>query len=109
MNVAIQDLTPSALLAKIDEGTAPLVVDVRTRREFAEGHIPGAINVPLASLLLSGANVPGDRGNDVVLYCGRGPRARMAAAVLRRAGFQRVSFLDGHITAWRKAGLREET
>ena len=101
-------MTAESLLAKIDAGCAPLVVDVRTRREFASGHVPGAINVPLTSLVL-GAKVPGGRDTAAVVYCGHGPRARIAASLMRRAGCREIQFLEGHMAGWRKAGLREET
>jgi rhodanese-related sulfurtransferase len=101
-------MTPSQLLSAIDAGTPPRIVDVRSQREFANGHVPGAINVPLPGLVLSPSNMPGSRDDVVVLYCGHGPRAHIAAAVMRRAGFHRVSFLRGHMAGWRKSGFREE-
>jgi rhodanese-related sulfurtransferase len=70
--------------------------------------VPGAINVPLPTLLLSPLKVPGSRDDTLVLYCGHGPRARMAAAMMKLAGFRRISFLRGHMAGWRKAGFREE-
>ena len=100
-------MTARDLLEKIDAGSAPLVVDVRTRREFASGHVPGAINVPLTSLAL-GAKVPGGGDAPVVVYCGHGPRARMAASLMRRAGCRQIQFLEGHMAGWRQARLREE-
>jgi rhodanese-related sulfurtransferase len=101
-------MTRQDLLSRIDAGTAPTVVDVRTRGEFSNGHIPGAINRPLHSLLFSSADLPVSREDPVVVYCGHGPRARIAAAVMRRAGFQRIEMLEGHMAGWRQAGLREE-
>ena len=101
-------MTRQDLLSRIDSGTAPVVVDVRTRREFAQGHVPGAINHPLHSLLLSATDLPISRDQPVVVYCGHGPRARMAAAMMRRAGFRRIEFLDGHMAGWRQAGFRED-
>jgi rhodanese-related sulfurtransferase len=44
----------------------------------------------------------------VVVYCGHGPRAIVAAQALRRQGYTRVSFLEGHFSQWRRAGFREE-
>ena len=44
-------MTPQDLLSRIDGGTAPTVVDVRTRGEFSNGHIPGAINRPFSDNL----------------------------------------------------------
>ena len=102
-------MKPADLLAAIDAGTAPPVVDVRTRREFSTGHVPGAINAPLASLMFNASNLPLSRETGIVVYCGHGPRARMAAAALRYAGFHNITYLDGHMSGWRRAGLREET
>jgi rhodanese-related sulfurtransferase len=101
-------MTRQDLLSRIDAGTAPAVIDVRTRREFSEGHIPGAMNRPLHILLLSAADLPIPRDQPVVVYCGHGPRARMAAAMMRRAGFRRIEFLEGHMAGWRQAGFRED-
>ena len=102
-------MTASDLLSRIDAGTAPVVVDVRTRREFAQGHVPGALNHPLHSLLLNPADLPAALDEPVVVYCGHGPRARIAAAMMRRAGFRRIDLLDGHMAGWREDGFREET
>lgn len=101
-------MTRQDLLSRIDAGAAPVVVDVRTRREFAQGHVPGAINRPLHSLLLSATDLPISRDQPVVVYCGHGPRARMAAAMMRRAGFRRIEFLEGHMSGWRQDGFRED-
>ena len=102
-------MTRSVLLSRIDAGISPVVVDVRTRREFQLGHVPGAINHPLHSLLLHPADLPAALDEPVVIYCGHGPRARIAAAMMRRAGFRRIDLLDGHMAGWREDGFREET
>ena len=52
--------------------------------------------------------IPGSRRDPVVVYCGHGPRAWMAGAVLRRHGFTNVSYLAGHFSKWRSGGLRDE-
>jgi rhodanese-related sulfurtransferase len=101
-------MTRQDLLSRIDARTAPVVVDVRTRGEFASGHIPGAINRPLHALLLSAADLPASREDPVVVYCGHGPRARIAAAAMSYAGFRHIELLEGHMSGWRRAGLREE-
>ena len=96
------------LFAAIEAGTAPPILDVRTRREFSHGHVPGAVNVPLASFFFGATTIPLSRDASVVVYCGRGPRARIAAAAMRYAGFLKITYLDGHMSGWRRAGLREE-
>jgi rhodanese-related sulfurtransferase len=102
-------VSPAELLAQIEAGAAPTILDVRTGREFARGHVPGAINMPLSSVLFRTAEVPGDRSQPIVVYCGHGPRAWIAGAALRRAGFNQVIYLDGYMARWRKSGLRVET
>jgi rhodanese-related sulfurtransferase len=43
-----------------------------------------------------------------VIYCGHGPRAIIASRALRRNGFTRLTYLDGHFSQWRHRGFREE-
>jgi rhodanese-related sulfurtransferase len=95
------------LLALIRSGHAPPIVDVRTSAEYAGGHVPGARNVPLASIWSRAAALPEPGDEPMVVYCGHGPRARIAAALLRYRGF-RIVLLTGHMAAWRRAGLTEE-
>lgn len=70
------------------------LVDVRTPGEFASGHLPGAVNVPLQEL---GARLKslGAKEKPVVLYCASGSRSAMARSVLKNAGFQQVFNLGG--------------
>jgi len=102
------EIAGAALLAAIDAGTAPPIVDVRSRLEYSRGHVPGAIHVPFWMVQWRLRSIPGRRPDPVVVYCGHGPRAWMAARVLRRRGFARVILLAGHFSRWRAAGLREE-
>jgi rhodanese-related sulfurtransferase len=96
---------PEALLAAIDTGTAPVIVDVRTRREYEAGHVPGAIHVPFYALLVRPDDVPGPRERPVVVYCEHGPRAGVARLALRLAGFTDVRYLAGHMSGWKQRGL----
>jgi rhodanese-related sulfurtransferase len=98
----------SDLLARISTRTAPAVLDVRSRAEFAHEHVPGAIHAPFWTLLAGRVPVALSPENPVVVYCGHGPRAWLAGAALRRRGFRRVAYLDGHMSGWRRDGLREE-
>jgi rhodanese-related sulfurtransferase len=101
-------VTGAALLAQIDAGTAPAIVDVRSGREFRRGHVPGARHIPFWLMPVRISQVPGSRTSPLVVYCGHGPRAYLAGAVLRWAGFQQVRYLDGHMRQWRSARLRED-
>lgn len=84
------------------------VLDVRPADEYALGHIPGAINIPLRELEARVADV--DPEQEIVAYC-RGPYCVLsyeAAAVLRSRGFK-VRRLDSGLPEWRAAGLPVET
>jgi rhodanese-related sulfurtransferase len=88
------------LLARIDAGTAPAILDVRSRAEFDRGHVPGARHIPFWLLPVRLSSVPASHDDEIVVYCGHRPRAQMAAAVLRRAGFRRVTYLEGDMAGW---------
>jgi rhodanese-related sulfurtransferase len=96
------------LSAAIAAGTAPTIVDVRSRAEFLRGHVPGAIHIPfwLISRRISGLSA--SPKHPIVVYCGHGPRAWIAGATLRRHRFVNVSYLKGHMSAWSRAKLPQE-
>lgn len=60
-----------------------LLVDVREPEEYAGGHIPGAVNVPLSGLC--SASLP--MGRPLFLYCLLGSRSKRAARILKRRGY----------------------
>ena len=90
------------LAAKAAAGEVELV-DVRTPQEFAEGHLAGAINVPLDRF--DPATLPQQPGKQTVLYCRSGRRSGMAGEKLAEATGENVTHLDGGIVAWQAAGL----
>jgi rhodanese-related sulfurtransferase len=96
-------ISPQDLSRKMKDGTAPLIVDVRTPQEFAAGHIPGALNIPHDQIGRHLDEMKSDRG--VALYCMVGPRARLGEQKLLEAGIERVLHIDGGFSAWKAAGL----
>ena len=102
-------ISAEALLTRIESGAAPVILDVRSRSEFARGHVPGARHIPFwrMSRRIGELSIP--RDSELVVYCGHGPRAVIAGRALRRRGFTRITYLEGHFTRWRGAGFREET
>ncbi len=94
------------LLARAREGLVT-VVDVRPTEEFAAGHVPGAVNIPLKELEQRLQELP--RGQEVVAYC-RGPYcvlAYEAVARLREQGYRARRMEEG-FPEWRAAGLPVE-
>jgi len=73
---------------------------VRSRSEFAAGHIPGAVQIPFWRVAAHAREIPARLDQLIVVYCGHGPRARWAASALRRLGYSQVTLLAGHWAAW---------
>jgi rhodanese-related sulfurtransferase len=94
-------IEPKALVERIAWADASLVVlDVRTPAEFAEGHVPGAVNIPHTELAARIAELSGARDKDIVVYCRTGRRADLALGTLGQAGFKRLFHLTGDYTRW---------
>ena len=81
----------------IGEPDAPFVLDVRTPGEWEQRHIDGSTNIPLSRLAERLNDIP--RNRPVVAMCAGGYRSSIAASLLQRAGFTRVSELTGGIAA----------
>jgi rhodanese-related sulfurtransferase len=86
-----------------------VVLDVRTPKEFAAGHVPGAINISHDQLEGRMAELDADRDRDLVVYCRSGHRAGIALGMLEKAGFTRLYHLDGDYIGWTEAQRPIET
>lgn len=82
---------------RLVEGGA-LLLDVRTQEEFAAGHLPNALNIPVQELDRRLADV-GPKGRGIVLYCRSGNRSGEAARMLKEAGYSAVHDL-GAMSSW---------
>jgi rhodanese-related sulfurtransferase len=101
--IEIREVTTQEVL-QIQRIGSP-IVDVREPEEFADGHIPGAVNIPLGRLEVEVDTHPAVveralRERPVVVYCLSGGRSARAAATLHRRGFTNPVSLAGGILAW---------
>ncbi len=103
------EITADELQGQIEEGTAPLILDVRTAQEYLEGHVPGAVNISHDELGDRLSELDVDPGDMVVVYCGSGRRAGIAQELLGEAGFTNLRDLEGHWRAWNAAGRPTES
>ena len=71
-----------------------LLLDVRTEGEYAEGHVPGAKNLPLQALEVIAALAPA-KDTPLYVYCRSGARSSQAAGQLQRMGYTRVTNIGG--------------
>jgi rhodanese-related sulfurtransferase len=97
-------ITPGELVEQIQLERAPLILDVRSEKEYAEGHIPGALNIPHDELLDRLSEIDVAKTEEIVVHCRSGYRAGIAEKVLIEADYSNVRDLDGHMNAWQSAG-----
>jgi len=102
----LEPVTRQELVERARQGLVT-VLDVRPVDEFAIGHLPGAVNIPLIELEARVGEL--DPGSEIVAYC-RGAYCVLsfeAVAALRRRGF-RVRRLEDGLPEWQAAGLPTE-
>lgn len=97
LHVAMNDATEN------DEVT---LVDVREPYEYAEGHVPGALSMPLGQVVALAADLPKDR--PLYVICRSGNRSLQAAEALVEAGFHDVRNVGGGMISWQAAGYPVE-
>lgn len=110
----VHEVSPEEVLAIIESGEW-MILDVREPDEYAEGHLPHAINIPRGFLEVR-ADLEHykrdermqDRNQRILCYCGGGHRSALAARVLQEMGFQdAVSMREGW-TGWNERELPTE-
>jgi rhodanese-related sulfurtransferase len=93
------DASPSVMSADLPAGV--YLLDVRENDEWAAGHAPDAVHIPVGALNARAAEIPQDR--EVYVICRSGARSAYAAHALAGAGWQTVNVSDG-MTGWAVAG-----
>ncbi len=96
-------LSVSEAKEKVDSGKVQ-VIDVRTPSEYAEGHVPGALNIPHMSILARKAELASD--SELVFICAVGQRSALACEFAAAAGFRDLFNVEGGTDGWIKAGYR---
>ena len=96
----------------LDEVTTQLgtnhavLLDVRTEREWQQGHAPGSLNLPVGDLEQRLDGLPRDRS--IIVHCQTGGRAAIASSLLQSHGFDQVKLFPGGFAEWRAAGKPQE-
>ncbi len=99
--------TPAEKLHReLGQGKKVLIIDVREAKEYAAGHVPGAINIPVAELGKRIAEIKPPKDTVIVTVCEHGGRSSRASLELQKLGYKTTSFCT--LDSWRKAGYRTE-
>ncbi len=96
----IERITSPTLAEKLSSIQPPLVLDVRTEKEWNQKRIGNSLNIPLNQLTNRMNELPGDR--EIVVHCGSGYRSSIAASLMKKHGLRNVMDLVGGFGAWEK-------
>ena len=96
-------VTAADIAEELASPEPPLVLDIRTAREWHTEHIPGSLNIPLNHLPERVADLPRDRR--IAVHCAGGYRSSIAASILHQHGFTNLEEMAGGIAAWDAAKL----
>ncbi|MCE9783145.1 rhodanese-like domain-containing protein [Shewanella algae] len=88
LSVRAEQMVPEVALTKVAQGA--MLVDVRTPEEYAEGHLPEAVNIPFEQIAEAFAKQGIAKDTPVVVYCRSGRRSGIAKESLEKAGYQEV-------------------
>jgi hydroxyacylglutathione hydrolase len=94
----IKRITARTLAERLSRTEPPLLIDVRAPGEWQAERIDGAVNIPLSRWPARMSTLP--RDESIVVHCGTGYRSAIAASLLQRDGYTRISDLIGGIAAW---------
>ena len=104
-SAAPHPLTPAAVKAMLGDGGELALIDLREELTFSQNHLLWARNVPLSRLELRFARLVPRLTTRIVLCDDNDGLTARAAEILQRAGYSDLSYLDGGVEAWTKAGL----
>jgi rhodanese-related sulfurtransferase len=97
-----RNISVSDAKAMMESNPSLSIVDVRTIQEFAQGHLKGAVNIPLSDLPLRSGEL--EKNKPILVYCHTGNRSAQASAILVKAGFTHIYNMEGGISAWTNSG-----
>ena len=102
--IHITEIWPQDAAAKLNSGDA-VVVDVRDKDEWDEGHIPGATHMSRGTIELDIEEKVPDPNAMIICHCGGGGRGALATESLQKMGYKNVRNMAGGFKAWKAAGL----
>src|SRR6266478_780262 len=89
-----------------NNGKSHVLLDVREKDEWREGHLEGAVSLPRGFLEIKVENTVPDKNTPIIAYCAGGVRSLMAGKALKEMGYQNVTSMSGGYGAWKNAGYK---
>lgn len=100
----VAEISPQDAAAKLSSGEA-MIVDVRDKDEWDEGHIPGASHMSRGTIELDIEEKVPDPNAMIICHCGGGGRGSLATESLQKMGYKNVRNMTGGFKAWKATGL----
>lgn len=100
----ITEVSCETLKARLDRADTPVMLDIREREEIGDGMLPGATFLPRGLIEKHVHEHAPKKSAEVILYCDTGKRSALAADVMTKMGYDKVSSLEGGIQKWRHLG-----
>ncbi len=100
----ISQVNPFEAIRQLNDEQA-VVVDVRESKEYSAGHLKDAVHIPLSDFKTRIDELSKFKEKSVIAYCRSGQRSFSACKMLKKAGFEAVSNLQGGIMAWENQNM----
>jgi molybdopterin/thiamine biosynthesis adenylyltransferase/rhodanese-related sulfurtransferase len=102
----VKELTVQETKDLLERNGNHLLLDVREKDEFREGHLEGAVSLPRGFLELKVETTVPEKSTPIIAYCAGGVRSLLAAKQLKEMGYQDVISMSGGYGAWKNAGYK---
>jgi molybdopterin/thiamine biosynthesis adenylyltransferase/rhodanese-related sulfurtransferase len=102
----VKELSPHEVKELLERDGRHVVLDVREREEYREGHLERAVSLPRGFLEIKIESTVPDKSTPIIAYCAGGVRSLLAAKAMKEMGYQNVVSMSGGYTAWKTAGFR---
>jgi molybdopterin/thiamine biosynthesis adenylyltransferase/rhodanese-related sulfurtransferase len=101
----VPELSPAEVKQRLDRGEKHVLLDVREKEEYRDGHLEGALSLPRGFLEIRVEESVPDHSTPIIAYCAGGTRSLIAGRTLREMGYENVISMSGGFTGWKNAGL----
>jgi adenylyltransferase/sulfurtransferase len=102
----VKELTVQEVQELLGNDGSHVLLDVREKEEYREGHLEGAVSLPRGFLEIKVESTVPDKSTPVVAYCAGGVRSLLAAKAMKEMGYQNVISMAGGYSAWKTAGYK---
>ncbi|MCA9730607.1 MAG: rhodanese-like domain-containing protein [Deferribacteres bacterium] len=98
-------ITQQEIMRKINAKEEVFILDVRSEGEFQQGHIPGAVNIPIGAIKARLAELEKYKNKEITAICYSGGRTVATLRMLKSIGFTNLKHIEGDMQAWYSAKL----